>query len=201
MSIATIASKDHRAITGLTAAGLAVRCSDAGRESSMRSLSSERGAADAMARQQQRIRFLRLGDERHRRLAEKLRGCGKGHRCKSEADPVCVRLLHRQLCRTLDPHLAARSWTIANVVTTGLLLPYGRLAHSDLTQVVARLRRQLERSSLGDRIIVGSIDLSVAANDQKLIGWQLFMRLLIEGKNGVSCRKRCRRHFRPSQNR
>ena len=76
-------------------------------------------------------------------------------------------------------------------------MPYGRLAPCDLTQVVARLRRQLERSSLGARIIVGSIDLSVAAKDQKLIGWQLFLRLLIEGKNGDRLQKAVQKAFPP----
>ena len=56
---------------------------------------------DALVRRQQRIRFLRLGEEQHQRLADKLGSCEKSRRCKLEADPVCATLFRQKLCRAL----------------------------------------------------------------------------------------------------
>jgi hypothetical protein len=138
---------------------------------------------DASSSRQRRVRFLRLGEERHRRLADKLDGCEKGHRCKSEADPVCAALFRQRLYRAVGAILAERPWTRAAVITSGLLMPYGHLCEFDLTRAVERLRKRLELSSLRNRIIIGAIELSLNLRDRKIIGWQLYLDLLVEGKN------------------
>ena len=139
--------------------------------------------ADAQARRQQRIRFLRSGEEQHKRLGDKLVSCEKSHRCKSEADPVCAALFWQKLCRDLRGIVAGRSWTRAFVVTPGLLVPYGHLGEFDPRAAVERVREQLERSSLRDHIIIGAIDISLVLKNKTIIGWQLYLNLLIEGKN------------------
>ncbi len=142
--------------------------------------------ADARSRRQQRIRFLRVGEGQHRRLADKLGSCEKGHRCKSEADPVCAALFWQKLHRAVGAILAGRAWTRAAIVTAGLSKPYGHLCEFDLTRAIERLRKRLALSSLRDRIIVGAIDVSLNLKDRKIIGWQLYLDLLVEGEN---CRR------------
>ncbi len=144
---------------------------------------------DARARWQQRIRFLRVGQGQHQQLAAKLASCEKGRRCKSEADPVCVTLFWQKLCRALGGILAGRPWTKASVVTSKPLVRYGALGEFDLPAAVDRLRNQLERSSLCDRIIIGTADLSLTLKARKIIGWQLQLDLLIEGKNCAQLQK------------
>ncbi len=105
--------------------------------------------ADSRVRRQQRIRFLRLGEEEHRWLADKLECCERDRRCKSEADPVCVTAFRRKLCRAAGEILAKRSWTRATVFTSKLLVLYGeQLGKFDLRSSVQRLRKQLEQSGL-----------------------------------------------------
>jgi hypothetical protein len=115
--------------------------------------------AETQARRQQRIRFLRTGDERHKRLADELSGCEKGRRCKSEADPVCVALFWQKVWRELRGTLAGRPWTRALVIPSGLMVPYGQLGKFDLMAAAEQFRKRLERSSLHDRVIVGAIDI------------------------------------------
>jgi hypothetical protein len=143
--------------------------------------------SDAWARRQQRIRFLRLGERQHQRLADKLSRCVKSHRCKSE--PVCVTLFHEKLCRAVGVGLPARPRTIARVVTSKLLVPYGHLSEFDLTEAVGRLRERIARSSLCDRIAIGAIDLSLVIDEETIIGWQMHLNLLIEGKNDARLQK------------
>ena len=95
--------------------------------------------ADAQARRRQRIRFLRSGEEQHKRLGDKLVSCEKSHRCKSEADPVCAALFWQKLHRAIGAILADRLWTRAAVVTSGLSKPYGHLCEFDLTAAIEQL--------------------------------------------------------------
>jgi hypothetical protein len=81
------------------------------------------------------------------------------------------------------PFLSKGDWTRASVVTSGLLIPYHELAAFDLAALVKRYRKRLERSSLRDRIVLGGIDISLNLQDNQIIGWQLHLYLLIEGKN------------------
>jgi hypothetical protein len=158
---------------------------------------SDHAIFDARARWQQRIRFLRVGRGQHRRLAAKLASCEKGHRCKSEADPVCVTLFWQKLCRGLSDGLAGRAWTRASVVTCKPLVRYGALGAFDLPMAIDRLRKRLGLCSLRDRIIIGAIDISLTVKSRKIIGWQLHLDLLVEGKNGSELQKVIAAAFSP----
>jgi hypothetical protein len=144
---------------------------------------------DAQARRQQRLRFLRSRENRHRSLADRLDGCTRSHRCKSEADPVCAALYWHKVCRAVNPLLVGRSWTRALIVTAGLSKPYGKLDEIDLAVSVESVRKRLRRSGLRERIIIGAINISLYLKTGKIIGWQLHLDLLVEGNDRFRLRK------------
>jgi hypothetical protein len=139
--------------------------------------------ADARTRRQQRLRFLRSRASQHRKLADSIDGCTRGHRCKSEADPVCAGLYWQKVRRAVNPVLGGKSWTRALIVTAGLSKPYGRLGEFDLAAAVESVRERFARSGLRDRIIIGVVDISLCLRNGKIIGWQLHLDLLIEGND------------------
>ncbi len=112
---------------------------------------------DAHARRQQRIRFLRLGEEQHRRLADKLSSCERNHRCKSEADPVCVTLFGEKVRQAVVRFcLRGRGrWRGSSPPT------YGHLNEFDLAEAVERLRKRIARATLDNRIVIGAIDFTL----------------------------------------
>ena len=129
------------------------------------------------------FRFLRSREKQHRQLADRLDGCTRSNRCKSEADPVCATLYWQKVRRAVSPVLVAKSWTRALIVTAGLSKPYGKLDEIDLAVSVESVRKRLERSGLRDRIIIGAIDISLYLKNGKIVGWQLHLDLLIEGND------------------
>jgi len=106
-----------------------------------------------------------------------------------EADPVCAVLYWQKVCRAFSPLLSGRSWTRALIVPAGLSKPYGRLAEVDLAAAVQRVRKGLGSSSLRDRIVIGAIDISLHLKNSTMVGWQLHLNLLIEGKNSRQLQK------------
>ena len=82
--------------------------------------------ADARTRRQPRIRFLRSGDKQHKQLAARLDSCTRGHRCKSEADPVCAGLYWQKVRRAVNPVLSGKSWTRA-LIAARLSTAHGQL--------------------------------------------------------------------------
>jgi hypothetical protein len=152
--------------------------------------------AEAKARHQQRIRFMRVGERQNRRLINRLENCARTHRCKSEVDPVCVTLFQRRLLRAANAIVDGRSWTRIIVVTSGLLVPYGHLGEYDLSATLGRLRERL-RSRLGKRVIIGAIDISLDLKNQTIIGWQLRLNFLAEGKHTPALQKEVKAAFPP----
>jgi len=71
------------------------------------SYSTFKMSAGAKARQQQRLRFMRVGQPTNRPVARRLENCDTNHRCKSEADPICVALFQQKLSRAVAPLLLA----------------------------------------------------------------------------------------------
>jgi hypothetical protein len=74
-------------------------------------------------------------------------------------------------------------WTRCSIITKGLLVPYGQLATFDLDAAVKRIRKSIERSSVRGRIVLGALDLSLNLEQNKMVGWQFHLYLLIEGDN------------------
>ncbi len=159
--------------------------------------SATRIPTEAQAKRQQRIRFMRVCTQPNRRLADKLENCHRGRRCKSEADPVCLALFQHKLCRAASTIVAGRSWTRTSVVSSDLLVPSGHLDDFDLAAIVERLRARLERSSLRKRAIIGVIDISVDLKNRSVIGWQLHLNFLVEGKNSTRLQAAIKALFLP----
>jgi hypothetical protein len=152
---------------------------------------------EARARRQHRSKVLRNGGDQHKQLSDKLDRCKKGRRCKSEADPFCVRQFRLWLYRVAMPFLSRGHWTRASVVTSGLLLPQDQLAKFNVEAWVKRVRKRLERSSLRNRKVIGGIDISLNLQENRLIGWQLHLYLLVEGKNSRQLQEAIKATFPP----
>jgi hypothetical protein len=154
--------------------------------------------AEARRRRSRDIKVLRRGDRRQRQLADELSSCRKGRRCQNEACKICLGLFRRWLVLEAAPILASRPhWTSASVVTTGLLVHDEELDRFDLNKLVKRLRKRLERSSLADRIIVGGIDVSRNMHENRAIGYQFHLYLLIEGEDDLLLREAVKAAFPP----
>jgi hypothetical protein len=69
------------------------------------------------------------------------------------------------------------------ILTRGLFKPYGLLGEVNLAAAVESVRQRLETPDLRDRIIIGAIDVSLHLKTSTVIGWQLHLDLLVEGKN------------------
>jgi hypothetical protein len=68
--------------------------------------------ADAKERRARKVRILGKGDKGQRRLADKLKRCRKGRRCRTGACDVCLRLYRLRLLRQTSPVFASRPhWT------------------------------------------------------------------------------------------
>ena len=154
--------------------------------------------ADAKKRRAQKIRILGQGDKDQQRLAAKLERCRKGSRCDSGACDVCLRLYRLRLFRQTGPVLAARlHWTRASVVPDGFLPSLGELANVELKALGKMIDKRLERSSLRRRIVLAGIDISLNLQDNKIIGWQLHLYMLIEGENTLRLREAIKAAFPP----
>ncbi len=88
-------------------------------------------------------------------------------------------------------------WTRASIIPAGFLVPIDKLSTFDLKAVNSRINKRLERSSLGNRIVIAGIDISLNLQDNEIVGWQLHLYLLIEGKNTVRLQEAIKAAFPP----
>jgi hypothetical protein len=154
--------------------------------------------SEAKARRAGKIRILGKGKRTARKLAAKLDQCRKGHGCESGACDVCVGRERLKLYRETRPIFAAHpDWTRASIIPAGFLIPLGMLSTVDLKTVGARINKRLERSSLRNRIVIAGIDLSLNLQDNEIVGWQLHLYLLIEGKNTLRVQEAIKATFPP----
>jgi hypothetical protein len=143
-------------------------------------------------------RKLKLGNKRQRRVALKLNKCRRHHRCLTEACRVCVREFRISWVGEAIKIIAQRShWVSCSVITEGFLVPYGSLSKFDLSGAIKRIRKRLQRSEIRGRIVLGGLDLSLNLEQNKMIGWQLHLHLLIEGANDSRLEAAVRKAFPP----
>ena len=153
---------------------------------------------EAKERRARKVRILGQGGKGQRRLADKLKGCRKGRRCRSGACDVCLRLYRLRLLRQTSPVFASRPhWTRASVVPAGFLLSPGKLTNAELRTLGRRIDKWLERSSLRRRIVIAGIDISLNLQDNNVIGWQLHLYMLIEGENRLRLQEPIKAAFAP----
>jgi len=142
--------------------------------------------AEAKERRAYKIEILSGGNKAQRALADKLNRCKKGARCNCGACDVCTGLFRLRLFRQLQPILAAKPhWTRASVVPADLLFAEGDLANADLNAIRTKISKRLERWSLRDRIVIAGIDISLNTEDNKTVGWQLHLYMLVEGEHNI----------------
>jgi hypothetical protein len=154
--------------------------------------------AEARQRRAHDMRVLRRGDRRQRRIAEKLSSCRKGQRCENEACKICLRLFRRWLIREAAPILLSRPhWTCASLVTKGLQVLDGQLEDVDLSKLVKRFQKRLERSSLANRVIIGGIDASHNVQNNCAAAYQFHLYLIIEGEDDLVLREAIKATFPP----
>ena len=79
----------------------------------------------------------------------------------------------------------------------GFLVPLGELGNVELKALGEIIDTRLERSSLRQRIVMAGIDISLNLQDNKIIGWQLHLYILIEGENTLRLREAIKAAFPP----
>jgi hypothetical protein len=152
----------------------------------------------AKKRRAYKIRILGKGKRSARKLATKLTQCRKGHACESGACDVCVGRERLKLYRETQPIFSTHpDWTRASVIPAGFLVPIGKLSTVDLKAINTRINKRLERSSLGNRIVIAGIDISLNLQDNEIVGWQLHLYMLIEGKNTLRLQEAIKATFPP----
>jgi len=78
-----------------------------------------------------------------------------------------------------------------------LLFAAGELANVDLNALKRRIHKRLERSSLGNRIVIAGIDVSFNLEDNEAVGWQLHLYMLVEGENVLGLQEAIKATFPP----
>jgi hypothetical protein len=140
--------------------------------------------AEVKDRRRYKIMVLGGGNKQQRRLAARLARCRKGNRCNCGACDVCARFFRLRLTRQLQEILASRPhWTRASVITSDLLFAAGALAEVNLHALTRKIQKRFERWSLRNRIVIAGIDISYNTEDNKTIGWQLHLYMLVEGEH------------------
>jgi hypothetical protein len=154
--------------------------------------------AEAKRRRAAKIRILANGTPEEQQLGVRLSQSGNKFRYKSGACDISVGLFRLWLYRRALPILSARPhWTRASVIPAGFLIPYGELTSVDLQAIAKVIDKRLERSSLRNRIIIIGIDISLNVQDNKIVGWQLHLYLLIEGEDSTPFREAIKAAFPP----
>ena len=69
----------------------------------------------------------------------------------------------------------------------------------ELKALASMIDKRLERSSLCRRIVIAGIDISHNLQDNKSLGWQMHLYLLIEGENTLRLREAIKAAFPPEQ--
>lgn len=155
---------------------------------------------EAEARRAFKIEVLGGGNSDQRRLAEKLKRCRKGNRCGSGACDVCGRLFRLRLLQQLEPILRLRRhWTRASVVPADFLFAEGELANVDLNALRQKIAKRFERWSLRNQIVIAGIDISLNLEENKAIGWQLHLYMLIEGEHTAQLEEAVKATFLPER--
>jgi hypothetical protein len=141
---------------------------------------------------------LASGTASQRRVQRQLKKCRRGARCQCEACRVCLREFRLHWVGEVTKIALQRPcWVRCSIIPAGLLVPFGQLHTFNLQAAVKRIRKQLERSDISDRIVFGALDLSLNLNNNKIGGWQVHLYLLVEGNNDKTLRQTVKAVFPP----
>src|SRR5262249_67416 len=145
------------------------------------------------------IKVMRKGGPDSKKAARSLAQCRKGRRCETEACDVCKRRFRKQLLQAAAEIIQSRPcWVRESIIPAGMAFPSEGLNEVDLSLIIKRVRKRLERSKLlADRIVLGGIDISLNLQDGEIEHWQLHLYLLIEGNDTEAVKKAIRKAFPP----
>jgi hypothetical protein len=151
---------------------------------------------DVLDRRKRNRKHLRSGNSKQRQVARHLNACRKNTRCETEACRVCLREFRIGWIGEVTKVIVQKPhWTTCSIITKDLLVPYGSLQTFNLKAAIKRIQKRLERSQISDRIVIGGLDISLNLNSNNLVGWQIHMYLLVEGKNDKVLRRAIKAAF------
>jgi hypothetical protein len=154
--------------------------------------------ADAIKWRRVHRHKLKRASKEQRLATRPMRKCRRKHRCGTEACRVCMRDFCVSWAGEAIKVLLQRSgWTRCSIITKGLMVPRGGLDKFDLKREVKRIRKRLERSGIGDRVVLGALDLSLNVENNVVAGWQFHAYLIVEGEDDRALRKIIKRAFPP----
>jgi hypothetical protein len=153
---------------------------------------------DAIHWRQIHRKKLKVGNKRQRRAARTLTKCRNRYRCGTEGCRVCMREFRLWWAgEAIKIMLQRPDWTSCSIITEGLLVPYGQLTKFDLYAQIKRLRKRIGRSKLHSRVVLGGLDISLNLENNKIIGWQFHLYLVVEGKDDAKLEQAVRDAFPP----
>lgn len=120
---------------------------------------------EARQRRKKDIKVLRGGDNSAKNLARRLAKCRKGKRCCRSSCRVCNRRFRRWFVGAAGSAIEASRFSgkpllAVSLVSDRLQFPPGQLEQCWFTAANDTLRRQLDRSGLGNIFAIGGIDIS-----------------------------------------
>lgn len=83
------------------------------------------------------------------------------------------------------------------MVPADLLFAEGDLANADLDALRKKISKRLERWSLRNRIVIAGIDISLNTENNKTVGWQLHLYMLVEGERNIQLEEAVKATFPP----
>jgi hypothetical protein len=84
-------------------------------------------------------------------------------------------------------------------VPADLLFAEGELAFVDLNALRQKISKRFERWSLRNRIVIAGIDLSFNTENNKSVGWQLHLYMLVEGEHTPQLEEGVKATFPPER--
>ena len=134
-------------------------------------------------------------------LADRLNDCSLLSLCKLEACPVCLLHFRRGLMNeAMNNDLRCGGWSLAVVIPESHLYRRDELYKADLPKLIRSVNKCIERSGLGDVMVIGGIDVSFNTFSNNEIGWQLEVQLLINRPCSDELRAQVRSAFRLARN-
>lgn len=139
--------------------------------------------------------LVEFGGPKAIKLAERLGRChSKRSRCRSACCPVCARRFRRWWTSTASELMDAsgEDWFVISLVPTDEKYGVGKLHKFKPQRSKDRLRRQLDRSGIGDIVVIGGIDFALQFLEGGKPVWRPHYYLLASGHS----KKRIRRKLK-----
>ncbi len=112
----------------------------------------------------------------------KLSCCSSASPCHSEACPVCTRRFRMEILRSArDLSFGSHEWVRVSVIPQNMRFAAGELSNLRLIATLKAIRRRTQRAGLGNRLLIGGLDLSWNTVENSDGHWQAHYYALISG--------------------